>query len=225
MNKLSPRLRVIADYIDDNDKYIIDIGCDHAFLSIYLASKYKNSKIIASDVNSNALNSAITNIKNANLSDRIDVRLGNGLAVINDEKIDTIVMSGLGSNTIVGILKYSLDKLKNVNKIVIQSNTDLYFLRRNITGIGYYIDSEKLVKDKDIIYTVIVFKRGKKRYSYSDLYLGPILKNNIDNLFILKYKKELNTNKMILSNIKKGHYFYKLRIKRNIKIISDILKV
>ena len=35
MNKLSPRLRVIADYIDDNDKYIIDIGCDHAFLSIY----------------------------------------------------------------------------------------------------------------------------------------------------------------------------------------------
>ena len=159
------------------------------------------------------------------MSDRIDVRLGNGLAVINDEKIDTIVMSGLGSNTIVGILKYSLDKLKSVNKIVIQSNTDLYFLRRNITGIGYYIDSEKLVKDKDIIYTVIVFKRGKKRYSYSDLYLGPILKNNIDNLFILKYKKELNTNKMILSNIKKGHYFYKLRIKRNIKIISDILKV
>lgn len=225
MNKLSPRLRVIADYIDDNDKYIIDIGCDHAFLSIYLANKYKDSKIIASDVNSNALNSAITNIKNANLSDRIDVRLGNGLEVINDEKIDTIVMSGLGSNTIVGILKYALDKLKSVNKIVIQSNTDLYFLRRNITSIGYYIDSEKLVKDKDIIYTVIVFKKGKKRYSYSDLYLGPILKNNIDNLFVLKYKKELNTNKMILSNIKKGHYFYKLRIKKNIKIISDILKV
>ena len=29
MNKLSPRLRVIADYIDDNDKYIIDNNLEH----------------------------------------------------------------------------------------------------------------------------------------------------------------------------------------------------
>ena len=34
-----------------------------AFLSIYLVNKYKNVKVIASDINENALSSAITNIK------------------------------------------------------------------------------------------------------------------------------------------------------------------
>ena len=48
----------------------------------------------------------------------------------------------MGANTIVGILKYSTSKLSNVNNIIIQSNTDLYFLRKNITSLGYYIEDE-----------------------------------------------------------------------------------
>ena len=40
MNKLSKRLEVVASYIEDNSK-LVDIGCDHGLLSIYLAKKYK----------------------------------------------------------------------------------------------------------------------------------------------------------------------------------------
>lgn len=222
MNKLSPRLRVIADYIDDNDKYIIDIGCDHAFLSIYLASKYKNSKIIASDVNSNALNSAITNIKNANLSDRIDVRLGNGLSVIeNDDNVDTIVIAGMGANNITGFLKSDVDKLVNVNKIIIQSNTDIYLLRKTVTSLGYYIDDEELVLDRGKVYTIIKFIRGKRRYSYKELYLGPILMKKNSDLFRDKCKMEYDNLVDIISSIK-GHYIYKIKLKRNINILKNI---
>ena len=49
MNKLSRRLEVVASYVRDNSK-VIDIGCDHGFLSIFLAKKYDNIKIIASDI-------------------------------------------------------------------------------------------------------------------------------------------------------------------------------
>ena len=45
MNKLSVRLEAVANYVDDNSK-VIDIGCDHGFLSIFLAKKYDNIKII-----------------------------------------------------------------------------------------------------------------------------------------------------------------------------------
>ena len=107
----------------------------------------------------------------------------------------------MGANTIIGFLKYSQDKLKDINKIIIQSNTDLYFLRKNMISMGYYIDDEELVLDKNIIYTVIVFKKGRKRYSYKELYLGPILLDKNSELFRKKCDKELKTITMILNNI------------------------
>lgn len=163
MNKLSKRLETVASFIDKKDKSVIDIGCDHGLLSIFLAEKYQNLNIIASDVNDNALESARRNVSKYKLEDRIDIRLGSGLSVIKEsDHIDTIVIAGMGANTIIGFLKYYQDKLKNIKKIIIQSNTDLYFLRKNMTSIGYYIADEKLVLDKDKIYTVVMFKQGKK---------------------------------------------------------------
>lgn len=220
MNKLSRRLEVVASYVKDNSK-IIDIGCDHGLLSIYLAKKYDNIKIIASDINKNALGTAINNIKKEYLEDKIDTRLGSGLDVVTPDEIDTVVIAGMGANTIVGILKYSADKLVNVNSIIIQSNTDLYFLRKNITKLGYYIEDETLVEDSNIIYTVIKFSRGKKRYNYKELYLGPVLINKSDSLFKKKCDKEIKTITMILSKIEKGHLLYKLRLKRNLKILKN----
>ena len=221
MNKLSRRLEVVASYVRDNSN-VIDIGCDHGFLSIFLAKKYDNIKIIASDINENALGNAIENINKMNLQDKIDVRLGNGLDVISALEIDTIVISGMGANTIVGILKYSRDKLTYVKDIIVQSNTDLYFLRKNITSLGYYIEDETLVLDKNIIYTVIKFSKGKKRYSYKELYLGPILLLKNDDLFKMKCRKELDTLRIIRQNINKGHYFYKKKLERNIRILEKI---
>ena len=117
------------------------------------------------------------------------------------------------------------DKLKYVDNIIIQSNTDLYFLRKNITKLGYYIEDETLVEDKNIIYTVIKFKKGRKRYNYKELYLGPILLNKKDKLFIKKYSKERKTLEMILNNITEGHYLYRMRIKKNIKIINETINI
>lgn len=221
MNKLSKRLTAVASFVTDNCK-VIDIGCDHGLLSIYLAQKYKNIQLIASDINKSALSSAIKNIKASGCEDCIETRLGRGLDVVEAEDIDTIILSGMGSNTIVGILKYDRPKLKNVGTIITQSNTDMYFLRKNITKIGYYIEDELLVEDKDIIYTVIKFKKGKRRYTYKELYLGPILLKKNDSLFQKKNAKELTTLKMIIQNIQTGHYMYRLKIKRNIKILEKI---
>ena len=219
MNKLSKRLEVVASYINDNSK-IIDIGCDHGLLSIYLAKKYNNIKIIASDINQNALDNAITNIKKEHLEEKIETRLGSGLDVITSEEIDTVVISGMGANTIVGILKYSTNKLKNVKDIIIQSNTDLYFLRKEVVKLGYYIADETLVEDANIMYTVIKFSKGRKKYNYEELYLGPILLTKNGELFKKKINKEIKTIEMILSRIGKGHLLYKLRLKRNLKILK-----
>lgn len=219
MNKLSKRLDRVASYVKDNSK-IVDIGCDHGLLSIYLANKFPNIKIIASDINKNALNNAINNIKKEHLEDRIETRLGSGLDVVSPEEIDTVIISGMGANTIVSILKNNFDKLDNVKNIIIQSNTDLYFLRKSITKMGYYIEDESLVEDSSIIYTVIKFTKGIKKYNIEELYLGPILIRKKDYLFKKKNNKEIRTIEFILSKIEKGHLLYKLKLKRKLRMLK-----
>ena len=74
MIKLSKRLTSIADMVEDNSK-IVDIGCDHALLDIYLYQQKISNKIIASDVNENALNNAKENIRKNKLNNQIETRL------------------------------------------------------------------------------------------------------------------------------------------------------
>ena len=137
MIKLSVRLATIASLVP-LEASVIDIGCDHALLDIYLYQNKKVKKIIASDVNENALNNAKENIKKNKLIDCIETRLGNGLDTLYEEdKIDTIIISGMGAHTVVGILKNNQNKLVNIDTIIIQSNTKLSFLRKEVTKLNY----------------------------------------------------------------------------------------
>ena len=217
---------MVASFIDENDKSVIDIGCDHGLLSIYLAEKFNNLKIIASDVNNNALESARRNVSKYKLEDRIDIRLGSGVSVINKkDKIDTLVVAGMGANTIIGFLKYSQDKLKDINKIIIQSNTDLFFLRKNMVSMGYYIDDEELVLDKNIIYTVIEFKRGAEKYDYKQIYFGPRLMENKDELFNEYYSKKFLKYENLLLQLPKNSLVSKLHHMRLMKIIKEEVEI
>ena len=62
MIKISKRLSSIAKYVKD-DSSIVDIGCDHALLDIFLAINNKNIEITASDINPEALKNAKKNIQ------------------------------------------------------------------------------------------------------------------------------------------------------------------
>ena len=168
MIKLSKRLATIANYVEEESN-IVDIGCDHALLDIYLVQTKKNINIIASDINKNALDNAKKNIKKNKLQDKIITIESNGLENIDTKNLDTILISGMGSHTITGILYTGLSKLKTINTLILQSNNDLDFLRSKITKIGYYIKEETLVKDSNIIYTIIIFKKGHKFYNKKEL--------------------------------------------------------
>lgn len=221
MIKLSKRLEVVANYVSDNAK-LVDIGCDHALLDIYLAKTRKNITIIASDINENALSNAISNIKKYKLENIISYRISNGLDNILKEEIDTIVISGMGAHTIVGILYKNMQKLKYVKDIIVQSNNNIDFLRYKITKLGYFIKDEKLVKDAGIIYTVICFTKGRKYYSKKKLYFGPVLLNNKDDLFKEKYTNELEKLKILYKLIPKNHYHHRFKTYMKIRMYKSI---
>lgn len=210
MIKLSKRLAEIAKYTVD-DSNILDIGCDHGLLDIYLAQNKNNINIIASDINQNALNNAIKNINKYKVKANITTILSDGLDKIDTTNIDTIVISGMGSHTIVGILYSNLNKLKTVNNLILQSNNDLDFLRYKVTKIGYFIEKESLVKDQEIIYTVIKFKKGHKFYTKKQLYFGPCLLQENSKLFQEKKALELAKLEKFYPMIPKNHIHHRLK--------------
>ena len=173
--KLSKRLKCIADMIPSESK-VIDVGCDHGYLSIYL-SLNKECKCIAADINKNALNSAEINIKKYDV-DNIELKLTDGLNGIDISIDDYIVIAGMGTSTIVKILA---NKVLS-NNLIISSNNQLFELRQFVTKLGYIIKDEKFIEENNKKYVIINFEKGKKIYTKLDLVYGPIVRYNIDYL-------------------------------------------
>ena len=217
MIKLSKRLASIASLVP-KDTNLLDIGCDHGLLDIYLWQDGRCNKYIASDVNESALSNAKENILKYKASSEIEARIGNGLSVINSsDMIDTVVISGMGAHTIIGILKYQIDKF-NIDTLIIQSNTKLELLRKEITRLGYYIDSELIVEDNNKIYVIIRFKKGKKRYNRKELYFGPKLMEENSELF-QEYKRiELEKLNIREKLVPKKDILLRYKIKREISL-------
>lgn len=214
---LSLRLSSLTKFVNYNDK-IIDIGCDHALLDIFLVKNDLVKSIIASDINVQALNSGIKNIENEGLSDKISARLGDGLNVLTDkDNIDTVIISGMGTNTIMGILNNN--HLKDINKLIIQSNNDHTMLRKYVTKLGFFIKSEEYFQDNKKNYINIVFVRGNKKYSKIDLTYGPILKHNKPYL-----EFEINNIEKIEELVPKNKILLHFQLKKEKIVLKKLLR-
>ncbi|MBQ2872497.1 MAG: SAM-dependent methyltransferase [Bacilli bacterium] len=218
MIKLSTRLEAISSLVPNKSK-VIDVGCDHGLLDIYLYQKKISDKIIASDINENALKNAKENIEKNKLEKLIETRLGNGLDTLYEtDEIDTIIISGMGAHTAVDILKNNLQKLEKIKTIIIQSNTKLEFLRKEIIKINYLIEDEILIEDNKKIYTIIKFRKGKKKYSKKELYFGPILLKKNTKLFQNNNKLELEKLYLLLKLLPKNKIIDRYKIKKKISM-------
>ena len=169
--KISKRLTTIADMIDSESR-VIDVGCDHGLLSVYLDLE-KNCNCIAADINSNALKNAENNIIKYNCKNT-KTFLTDGIENIDISDDDIIVIAGMGTSTI----KHILEGKKLSNTLIISSNNQLYELRKYIISLGYKIDDEKYVLDHQKNYVIIKFVIGNSKYSKIDLEYGPFTKND-----------------------------------------------
>lgn len=216
---LSKRLQSLTKYVNKEDK-IIDIGCDHALLDIYLIKNNYINNIIVSDIHEGALKQGIKNISLNHLNDYIDARLGNGLEVLTDkDDIDTILISGMGTSTIIDILNNQYtNNTNNINKLIVQSNNDYEELRRHIVSLGYVISDEEFLCDKDKYYINIVFIKGSKEYNDIEYKYGPILINNKEYL-----EHMINNCKNVLSYVPEEKIDIINDINNEIELLSNML--
>ncbi|MDD2625212.1 MAG: SAM-dependent methyltransferase [Tenericutes bacterium] len=223
MISLSNRLNEITKYISKQDK-VIDVGCDHALLGIYLIKNKLVSNIICSDIVEKAIERAKENSNKYKVN--IDLRLGDGLKVLNNtDDINTIIISGMGYFKMRKILEDYKHNLNNINKIIIQTNTKEYDIRKYITRIGYLINKESIIKDNNIYYTNIMFTKGKENYSNKELRLGPKLLLSKNKLFLDYLNNLINNNEMLLKIIPKKYLILRLKKKIDIYLLKREIKL
>lgn len=206
---LNKKLKAIASLIPENLR-VIDVGCDHALLDIYLTLN-NNNKCIATDINENALSIAENNINKYNLQDKIKTVLTDGLENIDIKENDYVVIAGMGTTTILNIINE-----KNINNLIISSNNQLELLRSKLID-RYTIVEELLVEDRKKYYVIFKLKKGKSKLTKKQLFLG-IKKFNNDNY----YEELLNKYSKINSKIPKSKIITKLRLKKRIKYIKSV---
>ena len=215
MIKISKRLSAIASFVKDDAK-VVDIGCDHALLDIYLAEKHPHISVIAVDVKKGALSQALANTQKHSARVNVNLRLGDGLNVVDKDEINTIIIAGVGCPTIIDVLTKDKDKLSNVEDLIIQSNNNYYQVRKTICKAGYFIKEEQLVKEIGIIYLIIHFKKGKDKYSHNDYLFGPFLRKNKTQLYSELMDEDLKKKEILYNLIPLRYFLRKWSIKRSI---------
>ena len=205
--KINARLKKIGDLVEANS-FCLDVGCDHALLDIYLVSKKKNIQAVASD------------IAEGPLEHKIETRLGSGLKTYTDE-INTVIISGMGGRNIIGICKEDLKILKKIDTLIISPNNYQEDVKRFLTKNGFYIENEEFVKDKRFIYQIIIFKRGKKKYTKKDYFFGPVFLIKKGPLFREYYLRELKSREILKTMLPNNYKIKKYKLNKEIQMIKN----
>ena len=192
---LSNRLKAIANLVKGD--IVADIGCDHAYLSIFLAMN-KCSYVYATDVRKKPLERAKQNIKNYGVEDKIKLILTDGLRNVPEE-VDTVILSGMGGKLMERIV-FEQDWLKNKNKqLILQPQTFLMELRQNLYLNGYEIELEHPVVESDKTYCIISARYSGcvKNISLRDAVLGKVRDSNSQYLSEYLKRKYKKCNKIL----------------------------
>ena len=152
--KLTERLLTIADLCKGSNA-VIDVGCDHAKLPIYLIENNIVNKAIATDIRQGPVDNARKNVVANKMEDRIRINLCNGLADFGPEDGDTIIIAGMGAEEIVSIIDNAAwTKNENI-KLILQPMTLEYKLREYLYKNGYEVRNEEIAIEGPKVYTII----------------------------------------------------------------------
>lgn len=151
---LSARLQAIADLIPEGSS-VVDVGTDHGYLPIWLAQRGRCKKLAASDVHRGPLEHAKRSAKEFDLEERIEFALCSGLQFKNSREYDTVVIAGMGGETIQMILEQDPWALEKCT-LILQPNSKIETLQEWLREQNCGIQMARLVKDSGRIYQILV---------------------------------------------------------------------
>ncbi len=214
----------------DQNARLADIGSDHAYLPVELVNNQVINFAIAGEVAEGPRDRSLEDIKKYQLADKIDVRLGDGLAVIKPaDKIDTVVIAGMGGILISDILtRATPDQLANVQTLILQPNIGEPLVRQWLIKHHFAIVDEDIVEDEHHIYEIIKanFQNEIEPLSEAEILMGPVLMQKKSMTFAQKWSHKLQNYRNAVTNMQHAKKIDQAKIAQMndyIKYIEEIL--
>ena len=204
--ELSKRLETVGRFVPEAAR-LADIGSDHAYLPVALMLKGKIDFAVAGEVVKGPFESAKRQVMKNGLSERIEVRLANGLeAIEKDDQISAITIAGMGGSLIRDILESGRQnqRLSGEERLILQPNIGEKTLRTWLKENNYQIIAEEIIEENKKIYEIIVAEKKEQPIDYSEkeLMFGPFLLEEKNAAFSAKWQRELKQREVILEQLK-----------------------
>ena len=222
---ISKRLELVASFVPQG-AVLLDVGSDHAYLPIELVEKGKIERAIAGEVVEGPYQSAVKNVESHGLKEKIQVRLANGLAAFEEEdQVTVITIAGMGGRLIATILEEGLDKLSNIQRLILQPNNREDDLRIWLQDNGFQIVAESILEEAGKFYEILVVEAGQMELSASDVRFGPFLSKEVSPVFVQKWQREAAKLEVALSQIPEKNLAERQILADKIRAIKEVLHV
>ena len=170
--KLDARLQAVLDFVPEGGA-VADIGTDHGYLPVYLLQKKYITSAIAADIGAEPLEHARRTARQYGVEEQLRFLRCDGLQGIDPKDVDTVVIAGMGGETIIHILSQAPWTKNGDTMLLLQPMTKQEELRRWLNENGYAQYAERLVRDKNYLYPVFTVCGGAQTaLSVGEIYGG-----------------------------------------------------
>lgn len=198
---LSMRLERVAAHVPAGAR-LADIGSDHGYLPVALLKRGIIAWAVAGEVAMTPFQAAERTVRENGLSQRVTVRLANGLAAIEPgDGVNAVSLCGMGGETIRDILDSGKAHLSGNERLILQPNGGEQPLRHWLMDNGYRILGEEVLRENRFYYEIIVAERtGPVVYTAEQLYFGPLQLQQRSPEFLAKWQRLLRLKQQTLAN-------------------------
>lgn len=219
--KLSKRLKQLSIHLQKGTRFA-DIGSDHAYLPCYVCLHDRTATAVAGEIAEGPYKRAKQTVQQYGLNNQVEVRLGDGLNILSEtDRINEIVIAGMGGTTITNILNEGKDQLKNIQTLILQPNNKAYKVRKFLFNNNFTLKNEYILEENNLFYEILlavpsVHSKGPEVYDNHQLerqlYFGPYLLKENSETFKRKWREEAEKLRKIITQMKSSEHSSQKRL-------------
>lgn len=141
---------------------VADVGCDHGQVSLGLAARPDIDGVLGVDVSAPSLQKLRDALERSDAPwrSKLMTQVADGLKDLTCERIDGIVIAGMGGDLIIRILSAAPERLSQAGQLVLSPHTAQDEVRRFVRANGFYIMDSELIREDGHYYELMDARPG-----------------------------------------------------------------